>query len=176
VSATSTVVYASTTEPTAQIGTEADIIDRSALWQENTTRTRIEGEDRMTNEPEGVSARRRMMNGDDRVKASAAAFELGVYFTEGGEAGEAEACYRRSIELGHPQVVPAATLNLAGLFANGGRDDEAEPLYRSILASAAGAHHAAAAYGLGTILGRKPGGVEEAAGLKQAAETADDEL
>jgi tetratricopeptide (TPR) repeat protein len=127
----------------------------------------------MPNEPEGVSERRRMMDGDDPEKASVAAFELGVYFTDGGRADDAKACFQRAIELGHPLVVPTATLNLAGLFANSGRDAEAEPLFRSLRASTDPTIRPIVAYGLGAILGRRKGHEDEAAALlKEAAETA----
>ena len=65
----------------------------------------------MSRNEEGILARRRLMHGNDREKSAAAAFELGVYYSDqlGGEV-EAELCFRHAIAMNHPAISPPALL------------------------------------------------------------------
>ena len=85
-----------------------------------------------------------------------------------GRAGEAEAEFRKALEL-DPNFVPAA-VTLADLYRGLGRDAEGEPVLRTLLArepSAAAAH-----YSLGLWLVRAGPQEDELAEFKQAANLA----
>ncbi len=93
---------------------------------------------------------------------------IGLILMELGRAGEAEAEFKKALEL-DPNFVPAA-VTLADLYRALGRDAEAEPLLRNLLARAPSA--AAAHYSLGLWLVRAGRHEEALAEFKQAADLA----
>jgi tetratricopeptide (TPR) repeat protein len=129
----------------------------------------------MSRNEEGILARRRLMHGNDREKSAAAAFELGVYYSDqlGGEV-EAELCFRHAIAMNHPAISPPALLNLSGLLQRVGRIDEAAQTYRTLIDLKDASTLTMAIYALGVLLSSQPSHMEEGESYLRRAATSND--
>lgn len=124
-----------------------------------------------------IAARRALMASGTPEEATAAAYELGVFFAqEPARRAEAVACFRRVLDIGLPVAVPGALLTLAGVLFHLGDPDAAEEHYRRAGAAGDPAVAAAASYGLGVVLATRPGRTSDAlAAFADAAGSGDPE-
>ncbi|WP_299039828.1 tetratricopeptide repeat protein [uncultured Pseudokineococcus sp.] len=88
---------------------------------------------------------------DRSTEAPQAAFNLGLFFTERGELGRAEAAYREAMHSGHVDVAPTAAVNLGVLLKDQAELKRAEAAFQEAMDSGHANAAAMAAFNLGVL-------------------------